>query len=1001
MQARSIGLAFAGVTALAAVALIGWSAYTSLSAQSSAPPASSLEEIPRNEAPPIEGTPEDVADIVDAAQSGRVLSVDPDDTERVARIFVYDQLDSAPGGRVSIVTPRGWFFLDDGDVVVVDAAAASLLQPPGAEEPESGRLTGDVTIRYFPAERAQFAYAVRDDPKRERMTPEDFPEPLALVRADSFSFDTALGEISTSDEVTIDSERLRARFVGLRMNLDETNGRLAFLRTERDGEIVFHPRASGADSSSSDESRAAGPTAASGAESAESAVGERVHYRAEFEGGLTLTSAERTVASDALTLWARLIDDALPPDAIATAGSAESAVEGNERQTASSSSGDAAEGEADGADVVRLQWSGPLVVRPLDTEPQELEDEHLFARFTSPQRGAVTLRDDGANAQASCAALDYAFTSARVALAGRGDAGVVLSLPDQGEVLAGRFDLDLTTGYGTMPGPGSLRAAPSGPDPFADPLQTPAPRDVAWREGCDLFFVTRDGWIDDNAEPMLREAIFRGAVLAREAGVNVRGQYVRTLFDTAPRGDLVVRRIIIEGDAEADAAEEGRLTAERLEVAFRRENGGQVAAVDGEASGRVRAQREGSTLAAEFAETTLVRDESGELAIDSFAAQGGAVITRPDGVEAFADSIRTEEGVAIADLIGQPALVRYEGGSITGGSMRFLTEERALTVFGPGVFNYSEPRAGGLGYERVQIEWEDSLEYDDRAGLAVFEGDCLATADPEELASDVARAHRITLRLTPSAADATDNDTDSEETDGAPRLLSATVEGWGELEEDGAPATVESRRFDPDASAPTGVRLRRIVFLEGQTIIADAETDELRVPVGGRLLFEDRRPVGEDEADTTRSLRGTTLFEWAGRMRMDRAARSTEMRDLVRMRQRPLGSSRVTVLECERLDAELFAEPPDASAQSDDAPIVKRAEALGAVYAAQEGRQLIADRLLYDGATGIAEAHADERNLVTLFDRAHPTAVNGRILRWNLRDDRLTWLDAGETTAPR
>jgi len=987
MKARTAGLALAFLAALAAAALIGWSAYSFISARNAAAPKPVVEEIPESTAEPIEGAPEDVADIVDVAESGRVVSVDPENPERVARIFVYDQLDSGAGGRVSIERPRAWIYLEDGGVVVVDASAASLLQPPGAKEPESGRLTGGVTIRFYTPARAQFAYEFRDDSNRERLTQEEFPPPLATARADSFTFDTALGEISTADEVFIESEELRARFIGLRMNLDESRGRLALLRTERDGEMTFTPRD---DDESGTESGEASAVAAASDDAGEADI---ALYRAEFEGGLTLAAGARVIESDTLTLWARLAGVALPPGAIATPdGSASAGAETNDAGAAEAQ-------RQSGMESIRLRWSGPLVVRPLDEQPSELAEEHVFARFTSPQRGVVSLRDDDADASATCAALDYRFTSARVALAGRGDAGVSLQLPRRGDVIAGRFELDLTTGYANMPGPGTLRAA-ADDDPFADPMAAQTPRDVAWRDGCDLFFATTNGWIDGDAQPLLTEAIFRGGVLAREAGVAVRGAFMRTLFESAAEDSLVVSRVIIDGEAEADAAEEGRLTAERIDVRFDRDAAARVASITGEASGRVRAQREGATLAAEFAETRLVRNGADDLVIDTFAAEGGAVLTRPDGVEAFADSIRTEQGVAIADLVGQPALVRYEGGSITGGSMRFLTDERALTVFGPGVFNYSEPRATGLGYQRVQIEWEDSLEYDDAAGLAVFEGDCVATADPDDLAADVAHGHRITLRLTPSASSTTEAPSEAEPAGGMPQLLSATVEGWGEIEESGAPATVESRRFDPDPSDPAGVRLRRIAYLEGQTIIADAETDELRVPASGRLLFEDRRPVAEEEADTPRSLRGTSLFEWNGRMRMDRTARTTTMQELVRLRQRPLGSSRVTVLECERLDAELFVESTDASTQQNE-PTVKRAEARGAVYAAQEGKQLIADSLVYDGTTGVAEARAAEGNLVTLFDQAYPTAVNGRVLRWSLRDDRLTWLDARETTAPR
>jgi hypothetical protein len=177
-------------------------------------------------------------------------------------------------------------------------------------------------------------------------------------------------------------------------------------------------------------------------------------------------------------------------------------------------------------------------------------------------------------------------------------------------------------------------------------------------------------------------------------------------------------------------------------------------------------------------------------------------------------------------------------------------------------------------------------------------------------------------------------------------------------------------------------------------------------PAAGRLLFEDRRGDGDGSASDGLSTRGTTLFEWDGAARFDRARGEAVMTRGVRLRQKPRNEQRVTELESERLEAK-FALPSgeeSAAGFGEEAALGARlttARASGAVYARQGDRELIADRLEYDTSAGVAQAWANDGNLVTIFDATRPIPVTGSVLRWDLRQDRIEWRDAGATTAPR
>ncbi len=309
--------------------------------------------------------------------------------------------------------------------------------------------------------------------------------------------------------------------------------------------------------------------------------------------------------------------------------------------------------------------------------------------------------------------------------------------------------------------------------------------------------------------------------------------------------------------------------------------------------------------------------------------------------------------------------------------------------------NYREDRDHAVGYERVTVAWAGTMTFDGVMEQAEFVGDCVVVAEPDNLTRDTLRGERIIVEV---ELDETENSSQEAASAFRRAIIIGEVEELGS----GRTAQVESRRYRADPESDSGVALEFLAYLDGPTLIADAATNTLMSPANGRLLFEDRR--GSDDTREGLATRGTTLFEWDGAARFDRASGQAVMTRNVRLRQKAPGDSPVTELECERLDASFALPAGEAGAGEDRAALraqLTRARASGAVYAQQGSRELIADRLEYDTEAGVAQAWANEGNLVTIYDAARPIPLTGSVLRWDLLRDRIEWRDAGTTTAPR
>src|SRR5690606_17528955 len=125
-----------------------------------------------------------------------------------------------------------------------------------------------------------------------------------VFTTESLSFDTAMGELRTTDPVRITSAGVLIEFVGFTLLIDDVKQRLALFRTNSANKATIDPAQFAARSTNSDDR--------SGAEdSSSSSVAELIEklYHASMTGDVRIASGALLASAERMDLWTRLIDD--------------------------------------------------------------------------------------------------------------------------------------------------------------------------------------------------------------------------------------------------------------------------------------------------------------------------------------------------------------------------------------------------------------------------------------------------------------------------------------------------------------------------------------------------------------------------------------------------------------------------------------------------------------------------------------------------------------------
>ena len=999
---KLLGRLAAGVMALVFLVIIWWSIARSPSTSPNNAPGPDLTDAP------------DITE-VETGQSIVLTLVDRDDPSRVASVIEADRLDPSGSGERLLTNPRAWLY-PKGDRVVRVLAERARLVMPGNEMPESGTLEGSVRVLVFEATGTPGRPPADD---AEPILTADFDEPVR--------FERRYLRLSSPGAFTIESDQLSFAGEDLTVMLNEVRRRLELLDVQRGGRMRIK-LAGAADRTGAGPAPAdapqpdavpparpadpAGVVATAETDPAAQPPAPQIDlYKTVLNETVIATVGSARVDADRLDLFTRLTDNRLPSDSVARIAFARTApsdkpasdpLPPDSASDAAAPAGSEAAAEdappaglpeatpdtGPNADALVLTWSGPMTIRPLDgaAPPDELGRDDAALAMHADDGRTVRITDDTAGLSGEVGTIRYAASRGVLHLdpirtADGGTDPVRLAMTEAGQ---GRFRgvrADLTTGQIDLEGPANARS------------RTDAVID--WTNTARLTLAVD---AENRLTDRLTDATFSGNVEASQEGGRIIADTLVTSFDADADNRTAIRSATITGGSiaaepgDAGPALPRSLAAETIRVDFTGP-AGRPDPVRVEATGSVRGLADGATLDADHATADLARDQSDAVFVRTAGARGNVRYTDTNDTRASGDTLAVDGQAETIRLTGPEASVAQGDSTILGPVIDLDARTRRMAVEGAGRFDHTLRTAEGLPAGKVLARWTETMRFDDALGRLTARGDVSVISAPEPNTRDTLTAQRVEVEITPQPI------RDSVGGRGPVKRELQVARAFGDSAADTPrPATVETRRYDPDDPE----RVTGLLYLEGDQIVADAVASTLRVPGAGTLLVLDRRnenaPPPDDAAQpgtpTPDPLGGTTgpgltRFTWADAFDLDRASGVAVMDGSVLVRHKTIGggpnNGQIAELATDKLTA-TFAE---INAADRAAFTLGTADAAGSVVFRASGKQLFADAARYEATDDVLHALAAPGRLVELREPDRAAPLSARAIRWDLRSDRI------------
>jgi hypothetical protein len=905
-----------------------------------------------------------------------VVSIHDPDTGELDVMLTYESLEPLPNGLLVMSRPMAWIF-EGETIVLVEAAEGQVHWPSRDREPESGTLNGGVEMSVFASGRELFT----DD----QTTREQMGEAAATMETASIHFNAVLMELTTLDPIELTAPGLVTRGDGLTVRVSEIDRTLKLLRVNNYHSATFDPVAMRAwqktqrdrkkqlASTTSSEDRpptVSDPELDQPPDSNGSAAAPEPRidlYHARFAGEVHVTDSIRSLDAEQIDLWARLEDGSLPDGAI---GSFDRITQPQPQhrtdpEDGAERPGDKTAPEEAEQNIIEFTGSGPLEIRPIREEPQQLAQDDVYLQIQSPKSNAVVARDGQSGAQLRCVTLGYGATSRKFSTLGLAGTGVTASLPGVFEAVVGRFDQDLTSGEGSFPGPGVITFATkegAEADAFGASDAT-----IRWQDGCAFELDTLDGPVGSTNAIVPLSVRLTGRVEATFGGHEVRGGEAvvtmeRSKDPVTGENGAVIRSITVRESARLVSDGFGRIAGNEMTLLFDHTHpNAEPVIARASASGGVIAEDERGRVQAESLTATF--DAAGQAVL--LTAREQASVSSPEGYTASGDDISIDLVHRTAVLTGGASLGQTTDDyiqSLRGEQISLDELAQVVEVHGAGFAEYATPKRSDPTHDQLKVEWSEGMRFNNLSGQADFLGAALITAERTRPSGDLERVigegSRLTVHLTPYTPE------------GARRLLRVEIEERVHQDGTSSHAELDLRQF-ADGRAE---RLEGLLNLRGPRIVYDAQVHRLIVPEPGTLLIDDRRTDaggerGASADDDFPEVRGSTGFWWDGALTLDirDGAHEALMQGRVRMVHQPRGESDRLEMECERLTARIA---PDGGGNGAENGSLTLEEVLAeeAVFVRNGGLELVADTLRYDGNAQRVIARATTGNRITVLD---------------------------------
>lgn len=916
-----------------------------------------------------------------------------EDPSRLAARLSWEKLEPAANGESTVMQPRGFVYLRDGSIARITAARGVFFTPKGRSEPESGRFEGDVasdgegggvTVEVF-------------DPPTEPNGVIDFAKdsPGIVAKTKSLVFNAPEAELSTQDPFTIETGRMSVVGTGALVVFDQVEegvSRAEFVKVQ---EIRIWPegrpglQGRGGSVVSSIAQQASQVRAAE-----ELAKGRRRLYRLSVDDDVSLTQGPRRLLASRVEAWLTLINNRLPDGAVAKLGPEGAAGDAPAAQPrAGEVAGKPAEG---GSDLITAGWKGRMILVPVPSMPEEFKGDLVALRLTGGSSGPVRVLDEPARLAGEAPLVDYGATRRTLSMRATAGQRVVLSAGGIGTLVCSNVMANLPAGKIDIIGAGELDAAKADGSTALS---------ATFADGLAMQFATRNGWMT----PAPISAVAKGHVQAMAARAMASGQMAELAFASVPEGQPVptrasLRQIVISGNARAiGPAQTGRkgnapgvrepadeVQGSRLTLTLEPDAAGTDTPRQVKVDGKARATTRGFVIEGESFVADLSTDSDGRTIASNVVATGNPRVSDASGLTASADRITADPTSGTALLTGNPVSITRQGVTMNAAAVKLDQNRQLATVDGSGRIVASSN--DGSRTTTMEASWQSGATFDNQAARVDARGSIVAEINVGENESNLAKGDTLVLLLAQApGGGATGGAQGGAAQDAVRQIRTIEIIGRDYAPGSGIAAQLQNRTF---AGSGAGRTLARQIYLEGGSIVASSENGTLTVPGAGKLLIDDRRVTGSTGAASNPlanigTASGRSLFAWLGSLEMNRFTGRLAMRQQVALTHRPGGNSddEQVLLDCSELLATLRG--LDASSLTDVKADLSRVEAMGGVRAVTGGREINADRLIYDAIGEIITASGTEEQLVSFVDPAQQAPVRARNIEWNLREKRI------------
>jgi len=679
-----------------------------------------------------------------------------------------------------------------------------------------------------------------------------------------------------------------------------------------------------------------------------------------------------------------------------------------------------------------ITCDGGLTMTPLQNlakQPKSANDAQ-FELVGAP----VTVRQESESLEVLCATLSYQTVSERLELTGSQAHPLDIRTP-QLHAVGDQFWINRADRTGGFIKGGRLTLMESSADEAgANELN------IDWTDAVNLVFAAQRDETGATDFGALKGATFLGDVKVASADVQLASKTMEVGFAETGSGAQAEDRIDFIDAAGAvevqGSGQDGRITSDRLRVAFQQNPAGKTVPSRMDATGNVAAiDPDQQTIWSDVLAVTFraVTDEEAAASgragdsrgrnvdADTIVASGNVQVLMPDGARAFAETLNADarQEVAVLSSEADPGVMIVSGPTILqrGKRLEIRKSDGRATWPGAGEFiQMPEPivatEPGRVSPPVIDIEtttaevrarWTDSMVYDSRindgAGAITLAGAVAAASTPTILEQSTMNSRELTLEfeLQPGDATATQPATSQPDNQGAfgsgsRRLRRFISKGDAKL---------ESHTWQKEDHSDVS----RVFFVSGDQVEHDGLTLESQVRGPGKLLVRDERP---DPAATTQpanpaspmsfSARGTTMFEWKSGLNMNRLddQRMTIIMDGgVDIRHAAIDKT-ISTVTGDRLEAEVTKVA--SSDPSEDAAAslnlggnfdLRKLRGIGRIYINTPTRDVRCDRFEYDYDTGLATLEADEGRTVTMTTSTTIQPIKARSIVWNIREDRI------------